>query len=597
MNSYFAYKDIELWDESKWQDRISSVFPLVKWMGSLSKIDSSPYGNPLNGLYGDDAKKLDCYNLKTNSVNIPSVVDFWKKKNVHYECRAQGGLNWLIMAPVRCLNDFGTKLPTLVVMHITDTKDPYWAMKILERYQTYNEMVANDQNSIIVYIASNKPDTNRVYVNILQEAFVFVPGDTGKVYLDLSCAVDRNLSLGGAAGFCYKDEQGNGSASPDRNIEKFGSITVPVLNITNRWENLCSLSRDQICKESWSSADFDLQRVIHSESGAEMAEGFRLEYDFDSVYDPGFLQYWEKMGLRYENRETRHHRWKTAVPKNAFENPSNKLPVICLMQEVNASNEHLAVTEASYFLEYFRLAAQGECIIISFVLEDPDSNDLLVDILKEAFRLYPMIDASRVYIAGHSHNGHYALEFAIRNPQFIAAVATFGDPSGLLDTGITPFTEEKIKQVMASDLPLINLAGCCEFARLYPMNQDGFNYRPGIVMPPIDTFEQRVASWQRRLRAFNCPMKTAEEIAATRNSPDKAVRVLGIPCDANQTIWAKGFELYIADIKNNEGKFHLRIVGEENMPHNTTPNQQWLSWSFMRRFARDSKTGKIIELY
>jgi hypothetical protein len=327
-----------------------------------------------------------------------------------------------------------------------------------------------------------------------------------------------------------------------------------------------------------------------------MAEGMALEFQYDSVNDPQFVKYWEDMGLKYESRETRLRRWKAAVPFCALEAPEKKLPCICVMQEVNHANEHLAVTEASYFYEYFRIAAQGACILVNFVLEDVEGNDLLVEILKEAFELYP-IDRSRVYIAGHSHNGHYALEFSVRHPELIAAVATFGDPPGLIDTGITPFTPEKVEQVRKFDMPVINLLGYTEIKRHFPVSEDASDYRSPQDVAPINTFEKRAATWQRRLRASNCPDKSLEEIKATKESPEKAIRMLGIPGDKSETLWMDGFELYIVDIKNNEGKYHLRMVAEENMPHNTTPAQQVLSWSYLRRFARDLETGKTIELF
>jgi hypothetical protein len=597
MNSYYSYDGIELWDENKWQDRISSVFPLVKQIFVNSDLDSAPYPNPVDGAAGENAKKFNFYDLKTNSVNMPVVVDYWKNRGLHYECRAQGGLCWLIMAPLRCLKDFGAKLQTLVVFHREDLKDPYWAMKTLEKYRNYNEAAAESEDSIIVYIVSNVPDSNRVYVNILQEAFVFVPGDTDRVYLDMSVLIEKKISLADIEGFIVKDRNGNAAIEPDKHIEKFGSSAIPALNISGLWENRCSLGRDQISKENWSSTDFDLFRVIHSETGKKLAEGFKLEYDYDSATDPGFIRHWENMGLKYENRETELRRWKAAVPLGAFDNPSKKLPVICVMQEVNHANEHLAVTEASYFLEYFKIAASGECMLLNFVLEDPEGNELLEKIIMEAFSLYPMIDRNRIYLAGHSHNGHYALEFALRHPDVITGVATFGDPPGLLDTGITPFTEDKIERMRALDMPVIVLAGCCEPTCIFPMNRDGSKYRSGHENPPVSTFEQRVSSWQRRLRAFNCPMKSAEELEATKNSNDKAVRMIGLPGDRNEVLWMDGFENYIVDIKNNEGKYHLRIAGEENMPHNTTPNQQRLSWMFLRRFSRDPATKQIVELY
>jgi len=327
-----------------------------------------------------------------------------------------------------------------------------------------------------------------------------------------------------------------------------------------------------------------------------MAESMRVEYDYDSVSDPKFLQYWKTRGLVCASHETKLHRWKSAVPESAFAEPGRPLPVICVMQEVNHANEHLAVTECAYFYEYFRIAAQGSCILVSFVLEDAESNELLAEILEEAQRIFPMIDPSRVYIAGHSHNGHYALEFAFRHPDLIAAVATFGDPPGLTLGGITAVTEEKVEAMRKIDMPLIALAGCCEPTCLYPMNRAPEKLRPGRGPVPPGTFEQRAEAWRRRLRSMNCPEKTDEEITAAADSGNRAIRTLGIPADRGETLWAGGFEVYVADVRNCEGKDHFRIVGEQNMPHNTTPVQQDLSWTFLRRFLRDRETLKVLEL-
>jgi len=580
LNSYYNYKDIKYWNESFWKKRISQVSGLVEQLGEHEVVIPRLYPEPVDGLYGEACKALPIYHRKTNSVAIPKVIDFWRDLGVYYDCRSQGGVNWIAMAPIDCLHDFGKKLPTLVVMRQDDIEDPYWAMKTLDRYAVYNRMIADTRDLIIIYIISNVPDANRVYVNILQEAFVFVPGDIGRVYLDVSALKSEEVE-----------------SLMELPITLFGGAAVPVIDMTGRWENRCSLSRDQVSKENWSSSGYDLERVVHSRTGARMAEGMALEYFFDTVSDPNFVQYWRDKGLRYESHVTKLRRWKSSIPLCAFDDPNQKLPVICVMQEVNHTNEHLAVTECSYFYEYYMLAAQGECALISFVLEDPDSNDLLCEILEEAFLAYPMLDRSRVYIAGHSHNGYYALEFTVRHPNLIAAVTTFGDTPGLQDFGLFKINGEKKTLMRSLDIPLINLTGCREPKCHYPLSSDGEGYRPQHKNSPLATFEERAASWQLRLDAFNCPMRSFEEIAATADSPEKAIRILGIPGDRSETVWRDGFELYMVDVANNEGKVHLRMVGEENLPHNTTPVQQELSWSFMRRFARDQQTGETIELY
>lgn len=468
-------------------------------------------------------------------------------------------------------------------------------MKTMDQFQAYNEKVAQDQDTILVYICTNGPDNNRIFVNILQEAYVMVPGDSSRVYLDVSVVYQTGHTLKEVEDLHYTDAQGE-PADPDAAV--FDWAGGKLLDVSGRWENRTSLSRDQISGHNWSSANYDLDRVIHSQTGAAMAEGFAIEYDYDTTYDPAFIQMWKDMGLLYENRETQKRRWKAAVPLSALEHPEVKLPVIAVMQEVNGANEHLAVTETSYFYEYFRLAAQGECILVNFVLEDFEGNDILNEILQEAFRLYPC-DPSRVYIAGHSHNGFYALEYAIRHPRQIAAVATFGDPPGHVTTGNLPVIGERLEKMKAMDMPLINLSGMTEHTCMYPISCQPTYFRtPGKAGTPHPyTLEERIESWQRRLDAFKCPQVTREEILATQNSPNKAVRMTGIPSDSARTVWMDGFELYVVDVKNNAGKYWLRMVAEENMPHNTTPNQQKLSWSFLRRFARDLDTGAVIELH
>ena len=79
-----------------------------------------------------------------------------------------------------------------------------------------------------------------------------------------------------------------------------------------------------------------------------------------------------------------------------------------------------------------------------FAAEDPDDNDVLCDIIKDAVKKYP-IDEQRVYITGHSHNGHFTREFAYRHADIIAAAASLGNFPGL------PKPEESGEVVLCPD--------------------------------------------------------------------------------------------------------------------------------------------------
>lgn len=593
VNEYFKYKDIELWNAELWKDHISRTFPLVSWMGeqemTIPKVFPREQDAPL-----DECKKLPYYFPKTNSVDLPEIVEYWKERGVRYECRSQSVVGWVLMAPSKCMADFSKKIPSLVVMLNQDiSADPYWAMNTLAAYRKYNEAVAEEQNLAVIYISAPGPDRFRIHLNIMQEAYVFFPGDMKKVYLDVSNIYANGKQIKDAPEFKYW------GADPDADVIGIGKEQIPALDISGKWENRTSLSRDQLMGDNWSNTEYVREKLIHSQSGAMIAEGLRFEFDYENTYDERLIRRLTEMGLKYENKEKNYRRWKMVTPLSAFEHPEKKLPVICVMQEVNSANDHLAVNEISYFYEYFRIAAQGECMLVNFVLEDNDSNDLLADILGEVLNEYPA-DPSRVYIAGHSHNGFYALEFAIRHPKMIAAVASFGDPAGFMKVGNLPMVGDRLAALKAIDMPIINLTGYVEQSCHFPLHSVPTAYRPGqgkVGTAHAYSFEERAASWQLRLEACRCPSVSFDEIAATKDSPNYTVRKLGIPTDKAETIWLNGNEIYIADVKNNDGKYHLRIVAEENMPHNTTPNQQIVSWSWLRRFARDTESGESIELY
>jgi pimeloyl-ACP methyl ester carboxylesterase len=273
------------------------------------------------------------------------------------------------------------------------------------------------------------------------------------------------------------------------------------------------------------------------------------------------------------------------APLCVFDEPEKKLPVILVVQEMYRGNEHLPVAGLSYFYQTCEIAAQGECIVLFFALEHPDDNDLFADILEDAAGLYP-VDKTRVYITGHSHDGLFAYEFAYRHPDIITAVATLGDPCGLTYFGDPKMCikDEQIEVLKNIDIPVINMLGTNEGGAMVPT-------------PGTKDFEDFAIAWQRRLKASRCPMKTAEDIKLAQSSEDYATRKLGLPVDRTSVIWSHGFEHYIGEVKNIDGKYHLSLFISQNMPHTTTPFMLDMAWSFLRRFARDPKTKKIIELY
>lgn len=338
------------------------------------------------------------------------------------------------------------------------------------------------------------------------------------------------------------------------------------------------------------NTDFDFQRFIHSEGGKYVikARGFMTRYS--DVDDPELLKYWEDMGVRCEIRVTEGEKWLAFVPLEAYENKEMNLPVVAIFRPV----ELLAIAFYEYMID---LAAQGEFIALIYSSEDLNTNDLFYDMIQETLRDFP-IDPSRVYVTGHSHYGEFAMEFMRRHHKSIAAVGQQGDTAGII-LDFYGSTQEGVELMTSIDMPVINVAGTTEMVGIFPMNTDA----PGVPedsplrkRPFPMNRDDRIASWKRRLYAMRCPIPSDEEIIAAANG-NKVERVLGFPVDRADIVYAEGSECYIGDIKNIDGNFRFRTVAMENIPHTTSRFMHVLTWSFLRRFARDLKTGEVIELY
>ena len=582
MNRYYNYPFKELWDGKLWQDHISYINGLAQWLGENTPRNDSTYDHRPT----EDPKADPDYRLKTESLDDHTVIDYWAERGIRLTVLSQGGKRWVAMVPEEAIADREhTHLPALVVFHKENYADPWWAMRTVEYYRDYNEALARTQDHMIVYLVAEGADTDRIYLNILQEAFVLYPTDLDRIYIDVHQVLAAGASMAEMPGFLYFDENGR-RADPEQAVEHFGELRIPVINVGRRWGNRDSLARGLVMEYAMNEGIFDREWYVHSATGRKMAEGLAMEHRFDSVNAPGFAEYWAERGLKFEVHYFRGERWMTMTPMGALEHPQKKLPVLLALQEVYPGNEHLAVASMSYFYEAMDIAAQGECIVLFFVLEDPDSNDLALEILKEAEREYP-IDPSRVYVTGHSHDGGFARIFAYRHPETVAAVAVMGNGVGLAsskETGnpVGGTEDDQLEALSRIKLPIINVGGEREYR---------------TPAPDSAGFPVFARGWQRRLAVCRCAPKTMEQIAAAQFSPNVVERRMGVPFDETQVLWMDGFEHYIGDLTNDEGKKWTRMVCIDNSPHTVTASMLTLCWSFLRRFARDLETGEVVELY
>jgi len=564
-NWEYRYDDFALWDEAPWADRISRINGLVQRLGERNRL-------PVGAAPRPDPDRVDLENYYSGKVGaylLPEFLDGWKKKGLTLRCLDMTE-HWMAAVPNEVLPKGELRLPVLTVCLQGDYDNYFWPMDLAAGYETYLEAAIRDR-WIVLFILSNKgPDRERTYVNILQEAGALFPCDMKRMYLDVSSA-----------------------PSPEQ--KTVTSLRIPALPMAGQWEYRGSLCRDLMMADKYSLGSFDRDVVLHSQTGAKLMEGVRLEYRFHSLEDEGLLAHFARMGLRLDVHHTKGERWVTLAPTGIRQDA--KFPLLCVMQEVYEGNEHLAVTALGYFYELTKIAANGECILLFFVLEDADANDLLATLMDEAAEKYP-VDRERVYVTGHSHDGRFALEFSARNYRKVAAVATLGNFCGLEDAkrlGSAGVTQARVEQLRSIALPLANFCGCAEHGGKLPVNVDAreLPLRPGQEFGRTLALPDRLYAWHRRLYAWNCRPRTDEELLAARKSPDIVERELGFPVDRSSVRVMDGFRHYIGDLCDEQGNYYLRMVGLENMPHLPTPAMLNLAWEFMSRYARDLETGKI----
>lgn len=581
-NKDYRYEGIELWQEEPWKDRISKIDGLVQFLGKNTVLPSGLV------LHLDKELEKDCYSGKVGAYLVPDFFRSWSDKGLTLCCLDMTE-HWMAAVPNCALPKGELRLPVLTVCLQGDYDDRYWPMELSGAYKSYLETAIRDQ-WIVLFILSNKgSDRDRTYVNILQEASALLPCDSKRMYLDVSTVIDTLEVIP------------SGIPQPRKLVEPVTGQGIPGLRMEGCWEYRGSLGRDLMMADKFSLGCFDREAVLHSETGRKLMEGILLEYYYDTVFDQGLRTHFRDMGLALEVHRTAGERWITLTPIAAKSAPEANLPLLCVMQEVYEGNEHLAVTAFGYFYELTRIAANGQCMLLFFALEDPDANDLLARLIDEAAEEYP-VDKTRVYVTGHSHDGRFALEFCARNYQKIAAVATLGNFCGLEDAGrlgAAGVTDARMEQLRTIELPLANFCGCAEHGGKLPVNVDAreLPLRPGQEFGRSLALEDRLRAWQRRLYAWNCPPRSEGELLAARESGNVVERELGFPVDRSSVRVMDGFRCYIGDLKDEKGRYFLRMVGLENMPHLPTPAMLNLAWEFLSRFARDPETGKILERY
>jgi hypothetical protein len=588
VNKSYTYPDIDLWDTSKWP--APKAKPIATWIETHEKAGpSTDYTVPqkyqgLQRYYGNPD-----YTWKTNSIRDADVIDEFARMGLDAEIRERAGLI-VVVTPKKVQADKDHKAPVLVVPYYIDKRDVFWGMNTLKHFKKYNELLAQRGDFIIVYYVMER---SGVGVGQSVGAGDGV-GDPKRIYLDVSSFVDQGVKIASVPGLNWTDDNGK-NVDPDAAIEHIGFI--PVLNIAGKttagpnW-TLGPMDRGQF---PGINVPFDAQLVIHSPFGQHWMEGIAFAYRHPKDDDPALKTRFEQMGLVGGANDYKGRRYYKYSPRVAVER-HEKLPLVLVNTEVGYPNQYGLADAYGRYLDWFKLAARGDVNLLIYNLQGAPATpggetpmDMAYDLIKELEKTDP-IDPSRIYVTGHSHAGHETREFAYRHPDMVAAAAPLGNSAGLAAPSYSHeaimVDDQRIEAWNKIDMPLITLGAVGEL--LSP------HTTPSLIQPDYDLF---IDAWQRRLKASRTAMKTREQIMAAEHSGDYVTRLYGIPNDGSSLQVIDGVEHYIIDIRNIDGRDHMRFVAIDNIFHTPTPTMPALAWTFMSRFARDQKTGKVIELY
>ena len=578
-NKYYTYPGIRVWEDGAWDDVESSPAQLCRWIEGKNKE---------LGLYLDTSGGAEAPKGFDHKRIHDEAKAYWEAKGMTYYACGLGGIS-LVPSDYR----YGETEEPEILLCLTQG-NPHGLTKvhdILAYHADLCEMAARDR-FVVIFSPSDGIDITDNYTQVVQEIASLAHLKVKTLWLDIRTVYGAGSTLNSIPGFVLKGQDGKTIEDADAKVQRVGSLGIPCLNIAGIWHERSSQLYCMGHLARWTCGAFDPQRLVHSMAGKRMSEPMCLEHDIDSAFDPAVKKHLGAYGLSIDFHMHQYDRWISAVPKGALETPEEKLPLVVIMQDIPQCTPHSPLVAFSQYSGFLNIAGQGDCCLMFFAMECKEDNDILSDLLVEYADLYPA-DLSRVYLVGHSHNGGLASHYIRRHPKEIAAVATLGNRPGLMSSvemgPETMAVEDNEIEFMAEnlDVPTITIVGYCEPLSQYPLYEE----------TEYHSLDENIRTWQRRLKAYRCPLQTEAQILACRHSENYVERMLGFPADWTDCLYLDGFENYIADVRNVDGKLHMRQVAMGNMPHTVTPTMCDITWNFLRRFARDLKTGKSIELY
>lgn len=582
INRNYRYPHFELWEGRGYPPKTHELGPLVQAIGDENShsafIAARSAGEKLHAYDMTDSDNRSA--IYSGAAITQKLKDYFAAGHMHMVIWRQGELSFLIAIPQEHMGKKGYEddMDTLLTNSSCDYSDPNYAEYAFEQRKPIFDRAVRERSAVI-HVLSTKDSKLRGYVGIYSRTTCCFHLNYHRFYLDVSPILDSGRKLMDIKGFLY--EYGNA----DEKVELLDGVAF--LNVSGSWQRQPG---PHPRKSGVDECGYDQEAEMYSATGRKMAEANVVGARFTDYTDPKLYQFFADMGVALSYHDMEGENWACFAPIGVLES-GEQLPVVGFFGETGLFNEAGVAGIGTMVYDWVQLVAEGKLILAVFAMESADDNDLLMPIMDAAAEMYNG-DKRRFYVCGFSHNGNYTQEFGRRHGLRLAAIGTFG-VSPAQEKNITA---EQLALEETRDLPICLSGGMNEVYGIFPMHSDPPLGKNELVKQ-FENVDERIEGWQKRLKSNNCPVCTAEDILATKASDDIVERKLGIPCDRSFCIQLDGFDHYIAEIRNNEGKYHLCAIGTENCCHQVTPAKVTLTWNFLRRFARDLDTGNIIELF
>lgn len=369
----------------------------------------------------------------------------------------------------------------------------------------------------------------------------------------------------------------------------------------------------------------DIEALVDGEYGRVLTERLRLTFAFEE--DPTGLaveEYYRSLGLRrqvFENSDY-YTRWLLVTPLELETEAAKgtRYPVLF----VNHGG-HQSISTDEFTGGFHEVAARERIIVAMLQDTNWQNTERVLDRLME---LFP-VDTERVYLAGESQGGYQVTSTFFRIPERITAVLTCGNDIWRdWDNVNEPFTEDELRRVHDAVVPFMQINGQYEASSFAPVNDwaprknwdrpralegyhdprrdderdptrnvNGPRRFSNQPEPPagVDRHDWAVERLNRRMASLSCAPRDVATCLGFVDAPDSELhRVLGFAGDRERTEVIHGAKHWIADVDDSEGRNVFRYVVVENAPHAWPLAAGVLGWDFLKRFRRDSSTGRIV---